>query len=62
MKKLSTTLAAALALAAPLAASAAEPAGTDQMALGKRGFFYVGGEYVGPAGKRLMKGQMYVEV
>lgn len=49
-------------LAMPVIATAKEPATTDQSALGKRGFFYVGGEYVGPAGKQIMKGQMYVEV
>lgn len=35
---------------------------TDQSALGRRGFFYVGGDYVGQPGKTLMHGAMYVEV
>jgi pimeloyl-ACP methyl ester carboxylesterase len=34
----------------------------DQSAVAKRGFFYVGGHYVGPADKRIMQGQTYVEV
>ena len=38
------------------------PPVTDQSAVGKRGFFYVGGEYVGPADKLVMQGSMYVEV
>ena len=35
---------------------------TDQSAVGARGYFYVGGQYVGEPGKELMRGQMYVEV
>jgi pimeloyl-ACP methyl ester carboxylesterase len=34
----------------------------DQSAVAKRGFFYVGGHYVGEPGKRIMQGQAYVEV
>jgi hypothetical protein len=34
----------------------------DQSALGQRGFFYVGGKYVGEPGKEIMQGQAYVEV
>jgi pimeloyl-ACP methyl ester carboxylesterase len=30
--------------------------------LGRQGFFYVGGSYVGPPGKEVMHGAMYVEV
>jgi pimeloyl-ACP methyl ester carboxylesterase len=30
--------------------------------VGREGFFYVGGEYAGPAGKEVMHGAMYVEV
>lgn len=30
--------------------------------IGREGFFYVGGEYAGPAGKEVMHGPMYVEV
>src|SRR5215471_5011533 len=34
----------------------------DQSAVAKRGFFYVGGHYVGEPGKHTMVGQIYVEV
>ena len=34
----------------------------DQSAIAKRGFFYVGGTYVGEPGKEIMQGQVYVEV
>jgi pimeloyl-ACP methyl ester carboxylesterase len=34
----------------------------DQSAVAKRGFFYVGGQYVGEPGKEIMQGQTYVEV
>ena len=34
----------------------------DQSAIAKRGFFYVGGHYVGDTGKHIMQGQIYVEV
>ena len=34
----------------------------DQSAVGARGFFYVGGQYVGEPGKEIMRGQAYVEV
>src|SRR5260370_35902982 len=30
--------------------------------LGREGFFYVGGQYTGPAGKEIWHGAMYVEV
>ena len=33
----------------------------DQSAVARREFFYVGGEYAGPAGQEVMHGQMYVE-
>jgi pimeloyl-ACP methyl ester carboxylesterase len=51
---------------APLAASA-EPAKlpvpvVDQSAVAARGYFYVGGRYVGEPGKESMRGQIYVEV
>lgn len=35
---------------------------TDQSAVGQRGYFYVGGQYVGEEGKSIMRGQIYVEV
>ena len=34
----------------------------DQSAIGRRGYFYVGGRYAGDDGKNIMRGQMYVEV
>jgi pimeloyl-ACP methyl ester carboxylesterase len=34
----------------------------DQSAVAKRGYFYVGGQYVGEPGKNIMQGQIYVEV
>lgn len=34
----------------------------DQSAVGRRGYFYVGGHYVGEPGHRIMQGQIYVEV
>lgn len=34
----------------------------DQSAVAQRGFFYVGGKYVGAPGKEIMQGQAYVEV
>jgi pimeloyl-ACP methyl ester carboxylesterase len=34
----------------------------DQSAVAKRGYFYVGGKYVGEPGKEIMQGQAYVEV
>jgi pimeloyl-ACP methyl ester carboxylesterase len=35
---------------------------TDQSALGRRGYFYAGGTWVGEAGKSTMSGAMFVEV
>jgi pimeloyl-ACP methyl ester carboxylesterase len=34
----------------------------DQSAIGQRGYFFVGGKYVGEPGKEIMQGQAYVEV
>jgi pimeloyl-ACP methyl ester carboxylesterase len=34
----------------------------DQSAIARRGYFYVGGSYVGDPGKKVMHGQVYVEV
>jgi len=34
----------------------------DQSAVAQRGYFYVGGTYVGGPGKEIMQGQIYVEV
>src|SRR5262245_42653160 len=57
------------ALLAPLACSpaAADPPklpvpAIDQSAVAQRGYFYVGGQYVGEPGKEIMQGQLYVEV
>jgi pimeloyl-ACP methyl ester carboxylesterase len=38
------------------------PPTTDQSALGRRGFFYAGGDYVDSPAGRIMTGQMFVEV
>jgi hypothetical protein len=56
----------------PALAAAAAPAraespklpvpAVDQSAVGQRGYFYVGGKYVGEPGKEIMQGQVYVEV
>ena len=58
-------LASAVSLvAAPLRAEAPKlpvPA-LDQSAVALRGYFYVGGKYVGEPGKEIMDGQAYVEV
>jgi hypothetical protein len=52
-----------LAPAAKHGVPAAEPAPSyDQSAIARRGYFYVGGSYDGEPGKRLMHGQMRVEV
>jgi pimeloyl-ACP methyl ester carboxylesterase len=54
----------ALAAAVPAHAEAPKlpvPA-VDQSAVGQRGYFYVGGKYVGDPGNRIMQGQTYVEV
>ena len=47
--------------------ASAEPAklpvpAVDQSAVAQRGYFYVGGQYVGEPGKEAMRGQIYVEV
>jgi pimeloyl-ACP methyl ester carboxylesterase len=34
----------------------------DQSMVAKRGYFYVGGHYIGESGKSVMQGQIYVEV
>jgi pimeloyl-ACP methyl ester carboxylesterase len=55
------------ACAAAMAPARAEPPklpvpAVDQSAVSQRGYFYVGGKYVGEAGKQIMQGQIYVEV
>ncbi|HEX4409275.1 MAG TPA: alpha/beta hydrolase [Xanthobacteraceae bacterium] len=50
-------------LGAPAVAEVKLPVpATDQSMVAKRGFFYVGGHYVGDADKKIMEGQIYVEV
>jgi pimeloyl-ACP methyl ester carboxylesterase len=50
-------------IGAPALAKVKVPVPTiDQSAVAKRGFFYVGGHYVGDPGKQTMAGQIYVEV
>ena len=55
------------ALIFPVASAWADPPklpvpAYDQSAVGQRGYFYVGGQYVGEEGKNIMRGQVYVEV
>jgi pimeloyl-ACP methyl ester carboxylesterase len=64
-----TRLAGGVVLAAIILAPAAlaEPPklpvpAVDQSAVAQRGYFYVGGQYVGEPGKEIMRGQAYVEV
>src|SRR5215831_20623472 len=57
----------ATALIFPTTAGRAEPPklpvpSFDQSAVGQRGYFYVGGQYIGENGKNIMRGQVYVEV
>ena len=48
---------------APAAAEVKLPVpAVDQSAVAERGYFYVGGRYVGEPGKEIMQGQIYVEV
>jgi pimeloyl-ACP methyl ester carboxylesterase len=59
--------AALLAALTFLAPARAEPPklpvpAVDQSAVAQRGYFYVGGKYVGDPGKEIMQGQVYVEV
>lgn len=49
---LASSIGAAFAQGAPV---------TVPTSVAERGFFFVGGEYVGEAGKQIMRGQMYVE-
>jgi pimeloyl-ACP methyl ester carboxylesterase len=50
-------------IGAPAAAEVKLPVpAVDQSAVAKRGYFYVGGHYVGEPGKQIMQGQIYVEV
>ncbi len=50
-----------LLLGAPAVAEVKLPVpAVDQSMIAKRGFFYVGGHYVGDADKKIMQGQIYV--
>ena len=67
MKRTQTTLLACGLVFASLAPVGAEPPrlpvpAFDQSAVAARGYFYVGGTYVGEPGKEIMQGQIYVEV
>jgi pimeloyl-ACP methyl ester carboxylesterase len=68
MRYSSARFGAALLLASFASVSArAEPPklpvpAVDQSAVALRGYFYVGGKYVGEPGKEIMQGQIYVEV
>src|SRR2546426_4790953 len=67
MKRTQTTLLTCGLLVAALAPVRAEPPrlpvpAFDQSSVGARGYFYVGGTYVGEPGKEIMQGQIYVEV
>jgi pimeloyl-ACP methyl ester carboxylesterase len=53
----------AASLGGPVCAEVKLPVpAVDQSAVAQRGFFYVGGHYVGEPGKEIMEGQIYVEV
>src|SRR6266480_2429537 len=67
MKRTQTTLLSCGLVFAALAPVGAEPPrlpvpAFDQSAVAARGYFYVGGTYVGEPGKEIMQGQIYVEV
>src|SRR5437867_3559085 len=67
MKRIRTTFLICGLLFAVLAPVGAEPPrlpvpAFDQSAVAARGYFYVGGTYVGEPGKEIMHGQTYVEV
>jgi pimeloyl-ACP methyl ester carboxylesterase len=51
-----------LAMTAPDRSKAEAVPTYDQSAIARRGYFYVGGSYVGDPGKKVMHGQMFVEV
>src|SRR5215813_11463469 len=64
-KSMSCIFAVALSAAAPSPSRAEAPKlpvpAIDQSAIAQRGYFYVGGRYVGEPGKEIMQGQVYVE-
>ena len=62
MRGLSVAILAAFIGPAALAEVKLPVPTVDQSAVAKRGFFYVGGHYVGEPGKHIMAGQIYVEV
>ena len=59
---LSVVLLATLAVSPGVAEVKLPVPAVDQSAVAQRGFFYVGGHYVGEPGKQIMDGQIYVEV
>ena len=62
MRGLSVAILAAFIGPAALAEVKLPVPTVDQSAVAKRGFFYVGGHYVGEPGKHILVGQIYVEV
>jgi pimeloyl-ACP methyl ester carboxylesterase len=64
--RLASSLLLLAVVSAPTIAQAEPPKlpvpAVDQSAVAKRGYFYVGGKYVGEPGKEIMRGQVYVEV
>src|SRR5690242_6431846 len=67
MRHVFARLAALLPVLAYTASALADPPklpvpAVDQSAVALRGYFYVGGKYVGEPGKEIMVGQAYVEV
>ena len=51
------------AIATPALAEVKLPVpAVDQSMVAQRGYFYVGGHYAGEPGKKIMQGQIYVEV
>jgi len=67
MRHVFARLAALLSALAIVASAHAEPPklpvpAVDQSAVAQRGYFYIGGKYVGDPGKEIMQGQVYVEV
>ena len=62
MRGLSVAILAAFIGPAALAEVKLPVPTVDQSAVAKRGFFYVGGHYVGEPGTHIMAGQIYVEV
>src|SRR4029453_18001747 len=64
--RLASSLLLLAVVSAPTTAQAEPPKlpvpAVHQSAVAKRGYFHVGGKYVGEPGKEIMRGQVYVEV